>query len=390
MSINLNDILNKRFALRKLLANTALHEMTTSIDKALLSKELEPQLRPLLSKLATQLLQDPDTILLDTYDLAERRKDWLALTHKPVLAEDNNILKIDTRSRPGHKILDHHMPHFYEVKNYKGQSVKGMFTQAALEKALLTNLSMHSTPYKSEIRRMLTMTGGLGNVTKYRTVTAKALVQFYGAKRVLDPCAGWGGRLLGCLAAGAEYVGYEPDPNTAQGLRDILADPAIPKDVRERANIKEGCFPTGGNTPPAPQLEVIQNEGGLGGHSPPDMVLTSPPYFNLELYTAGPQSINTFPTWEVWTEQWLKPVILTSLAALKPGGVSCWSVKNFKSDKQYPLADVTKQIHEAAGWILVKTVKMTGSARPGVNRIIQEPGKEKRGSEEETFCFQRV
>jgi DNA modification methylase len=120
------------------------------------------------------------------------------------------------------------------------------------------------------------------------------------------------------------------------------------------------------------------------------MVLTSPPYFNLEVYTAGLQSINEFPTWEVWTEKWLKPVILSSLAALKPGGVSCWSVKNFKSDKQYPLADVTKQIHEAAGWTLVKTVTMTGSARPGGKRINQETGKEKRGSEEETFCYQKL
>lgn len=392
ISIKANDILNKRFALRKLLTNTTLHERTTSIDKALLSNELEPQLRPLLAELAAQLLQEPETILLDTYDRAERKKDWLALTQKTVLDEEGEILKIDTRSRPGHKILDHHMPHFYDVKNYKGQSVKGLFTQAALEKALITNLSMHSTPYKSEIRRMLTMTGGLGNVTKYRTVTAKALVEFYGAKKVLDPCAGWGGRLLGCLAAGAEYVGYEPDPNTAQGLRDILADPAIPESIRSKGIINEGAAPLtpGGYTPLAPQIDVINKKGGLGGHSPPDMIITSPPYFNLEVYTAGPQSINAFPTWEVWTEQWLKPVILSSLAALKPGGVSCWSVKNFKSDKQYPLADVTKQIHEAAGWKLVKTVTMTGSARPGGKRINQETGKEKRGSEEETFCFQKL
>jgi DNA modification methylase len=120
------------------------------------------------------------------------------------------------------------------------------------------------------------------------------------------------------------------------------------------------------------------------------MVLTSPPYFNLELYTAGQQSTNTYPTWEGWTEQWLKPVILGCLAHLKPGGVSCWSVKNFKTDKKYPLADVTKKIHQEAGWHLVQTVKMTGSARPGGKRIDEDTGKEKRGSEEETFCFKKL
>jgi hypothetical protein len=59
----------------------------------------------------------------------------------------------------------------------------------------------------------------------------------------------------------------------------------------------------------------------------------------------------------------------------------------------------------AAGWKLVKTIAMTGSARPGKNRIIwveeeytDENGvlckrkvkKESRQSEEETFCFRRV
>ena len=119
-----------------------------------------------------------------------------------------------------------------------------------------------------------------------------------------------------------------------------------------------------------------------------DLILTSPPYFNLELYTAGDQSTNKYPTWEIWTEQWLKPVILASLSCLKDGGISCWSVKNFKSDKKYLLADITKKIHNDAGWHLTKTVSMTGSARPGAKGKVT-PAKEKK-SEEETFCFTKI
>jgi DNA modification methylase len=119
-----------------------------------------------------------------------------------------------------------------------------------------------------------------------------------------------------------------------------------------------------------------------------DLVLTSPPYFNLELYTDGPQSTSTYPTWDDWVNKWLKPVILGCLACLREGGTSCWSVKNFRSDKLYPLADVTKKIHEDAGWRLVKVVKMTGSGRMGGNRI-DEDGTPTRQSEEETFCFQK-
>lgn len=370
----MTELLNKRFALRKLLLNKELNERTESIKKELITPDLEPHIREQIRGFATELLLNPDNILKDTYELIERKKDWLSLAKKEVII-DGEIINIDTRTRQGHKILDHHMPHFYEVKNYKGKSVKGLFTQSVLEKALLTNLMVHTTPYKSEIRRMITMTAGLGSVTKYRTITSKSIIQFFKAKRVLDPCVGWGGRMLGCLSAGDDtyYVGCEPDSNTAMGLINILSDEAIPLNARSRATIIEK---------PA-ELGLLEDIALMDKF---DMILTSPPYFNLELYTAGKQSTIKYPAWEVWVEEWLKLVIMKSLSYLKEGGVSCWSVKNFKSDKKYPLADVTKKIHEELGWKLVKTVSMTGSARPGSKGEKKLNTVEKK-SEEETFCF---
>jgi len=199
--------------------------------------------------------------------------------------------------------------------------------------------------------------------------------------------------MLGTLAAGptTTYVGCEPDPNTAQGLMDILNDPALPTTVSDRAEIYEN--------PIEHALSELQTLPKF------DLVLTSPPYFNLELYTAGTQSTRTWTTWDDWVAHWLKPTILGCLACLTPTGTSCWSVKNFKTDRAYPLADVTKQIHQEAGWRLVKTVKMTGSARPGANRMTNTEEtytaadgttqrrtvrQESRQSEEETFCFQRL
>lgn len=370
-----SDIKNSRFALRKLLVNQAYHASKTSIPKTELTEEKEPHIRAKLKVIAKQIVDCSNTILVDVYTQDERAKDWKSLEKKLVI-ENGDIIGLDTRSRPGHKILDHFMPHFYDVKNYKGVSVRDLFSQVLVEKALMQNIQMHSTPYISEIRRMIVMTGGLGNVTKYRTVTSKAIVQFFGAKRVLDPCCGWGGRMLGTLAASkhAIYVGCEPDPNTFKGLKGILEDAALPQTVRSRAQVLEKPAEIG-------LTDIAAMEKF-------DLVLTSPPYFNLELYTAGDQSTAKYKTWEQWTEKWLKPVILACLACLKEGGVSCWSVKDFKSDKKYPLAEVTKKIHKDAGWVLVKTVTMTGSGRPGGKRI--KEGKEKRESEEETFCFRRL
>ncbi len=360
------DILDKRFGLRSLLDQEEFHTLETSIPKEALTPDREPNLRDILSGVADYIVANPTSILTDTYSVQERKKDWQSLLTKPVL-EKGEILAIDARSRPGHKLMDHHMPHFWSVKNYKGVSVKSLITKPNLEKALMTNVMMHSTPYRSELRRMLIMTGGLGNVTKYRTVTAKAIVTYFGAKRVLDPCIGWGGRMLGALAAGADYVGCEPDPSTMTGLKGILAD--LPTDIQSKATVLEA---------PAEQA-LVSMEGDF------DLVLTSPPYFHLEQYTGGTQSTGTHPTWEAWSNQWLKPLVLRCLSLLKPDGVSCWSVKNFKTNKLYPLADLVKRVHSDAGWTLVKTVVMKGSARPGAGRI--QKGKATRDSEEETFCF---
>lgn len=370
----LHEFLGKRFAFRRLLLNKKYHTSEKSIPREDLLPEKEPYIRSYITHYAKQICDNSNCILNDTYEDYERARDWKSLQEKIVFV-NGEILPINSRSRPGHNILDHYMPHFWDVKNYKGISVRDLFTQENLEKALLANLMNHSTPYPTEIRRMIIMYGALGNVTKYRTVTSKAIVQYFQAKRVLDPCAGWGGRMLGTLAAGSDtyYCGCEPDENTCNGLMNILSDESIPSDVSIRADIW--------NDPIEKILPSIQKEEKY------DLVLTSPPYFNLEVYTNGPQSITLYPTWEDWVKKWLKPVILGCLNCLKEGGTSCWSVKNFKSDKKYPLADVTKKIHEDAGWHLVKTITIKGAARMGGKRI--EEGLPTRHSEEETLCFQK-
>jgi hypothetical protein len=238
MSVDLSAILNQRFALRKLLSQSQYHSQEASIPKDATDPSKEPHLLAKLHPLAKAIADNPSSILADSYSLEERKNDWKSLVKKIVVEEDT-ILPIDARSRPGHKILDHHMTHFYQVSNYKGESVEKACTEENLLKALVANLRMHTTPYKSEIRRMLTMTHGLSNVTKYRASTAKAIVQRFHATRVLDPCIGWGGRMLGTLASGpdTQYVGCDPDPNTYQALVNILEDPAIPSSASQRATL---------------------------------------------------------------------------------------------------------------------------------------------------------
>lgn len=374
--IALENVLNKQFGLRRLLKAEKYHaEKEYTLPTSELTEEKEPDIRGQLAAIAQQIAADP-TVILDQESTAEARlRDWKNLTKLVVFTEDGETAPLTTNMRAGHKILDHHMSHFWNVRDHTGKSVRSCITVPVLEKALWQNLRNHSTPYSSEIRREIINTQGLTSVTKYRAPVAKTIVSIFGAKRVFDPCAGWGGRMLGTLAAAPDttYTGCEPDPETAAGLRAILADPAIPAGRRAAARILEMPVETA-----LPTLSAEEY----------DMILTSPPYFNLELYNGDAQSTVQHPTWTAWVDNWLRPVILGSLARLREGGVSCWSVKNFKTDRAYPLADTVKAVHEAAGFVLVRTVLMTGCGRQGVNRIGAD-GKSTRRSEEATYCFQR-
>jgi hypothetical protein len=347
------EVLNQRFGMRKQMRNTLYHKWEGSIPKTELTEEKEPELHAVATQLASELVAHPEVLLTDEYSEGERIRDWNALVAK-------DATTFDSRSRVGHKLLDHHMPHFWSVTNAKGLSVRNMMTHEALKKAILLNTQMHSTPYKSEIRRTLVLSGGLASVTKYRAGLSKHLTKRYGATSVLDPCIGWGGRMIGVLAAGADYVGCEPDPNTFRGLQGILADIDSEADITNE--------PAEGRLPTLPSGSV-------------DMVLTSPPYYSLELYTAGDQSVKPQMSWETWVSEWLRPVIYECLRCLRPNGTSCWSVKNFKiGSRLYPLADVVRDIHKEKGFVLLESFTLQGPGRPGVTKP----------SEEQTFTYRQV
>lgn len=370
----MENIINKRYGLRCLLKQKELRDHTGSIKECDLSEDKETEIRGVVNELAKSIAAEPSVLFDICYSSEELAKDYDALVKKKVHIHDG----LDSRSRPGHLLLDSCMPHFWEVENWKGQSIKKLAgNEAILKKALWSNLKMHSTPYASEIRRSLVMVGGLSNVTKYRASVAKAVYQWCGAKRVLDPCIGWGGRMLGAVAAASDcvYYGAEPCSKTFDGLQKVLLK--IPKEARERVHIS-------GKTGEEYLDELLaDNDCELF-----DCILTSPPYYNLEVYSKeSTQSVEAHPTWEEWLVEWLEPLVARCLALLKEDGVSCWSVKNFKTDREYCLADEVKKIHKMHGWKLVETVKLTGSARPGGGRI--QGGEEVRSFEEETFCFKR-
>lgn len=132
--------------------------------------------------------------------------------------------------------------------------------------------------------------------TSFKPTLIKGFIDHFKAKRVLDISAGWGDRLIGAIAAGVEYFGSDPNQKLQPGYREIIdffgADP-------RKYQVKASTFET----------VILPKE-------PFDMVLTSPPYFNLEEYgdVPVPKSLTA----------WLKDFLYFSLSkassALKEGG----------------------------------------------------------------------
>jgi len=211
-----------------------------------------------------------------------------------------------SQQRAGMELCEYFFPNFYEIKNPQGEQFSDFWSAEKLEKILKWNRSSHSTPYLSELKRGVYFCYGLTKNTMYRPHLAKMICDYYSPKVVLDPCCGWGGRLLGTVASGATYIGFEPNTKTFENLKKLC----------DFLNINENV--------------VLFNEGAENLNKydfSVDLILTSPPYYNLEIYSDEPtQSIHNFNSYVDWKDQWLKEVIKQSIEKLKPTGVSCWNV----------------------------------------------------------------
>jgi hypothetical protein len=357
--------------------------------KHALTNLTDAEFEVILPQLAAEL--ESNGVLREAYSDSEIQKDWALLLKKDTTI---NAMTISATEVAGMKVLRKHMRHFHSVRNHKGHSVESLWTRPCLEKALRFNRAQHSTPYASEIIRSLSFANGLGKVTMYRPLMAKKVVSYLANKdqlkevRLLDVCAGWGGRMIGAksVEGGGDklppqtpregggpkvhYTGIDPCAKTYAALRAI-------RDELELTNVILI------NKPAEVALQELEPSATY------DIALTSPPYYNLEIYSDEPtQSVVVSDGYQAWLNKFLSPVI----AGVIRLGVkySCWSVKNFKTDQKYDLLDDVIRIHGEHGWQLLEgaVFTMANSRRPGQKSASEDVTPKK--TEECTYVFVRV
>ena len=261
----------------------------------------------------------------------ELKKDWDKLVK-------TKVFKSGAQFKPGMKLCQHYCDNFWTIQNQNGKSFADSWNDyVIMDKVRLWGLSSMSQLWLSWIRRAVFMAAGLPNSSFYRPHFAKQIIKMHGntSGRLFDPCMGWGGRMLGTLSENDwHYTSCDPNTityNNVLKMVDFL-------DMHNRVSL---------NNIPAEDFD-------FDSVSNFDIILTSPPYFNLEVYNQDEnQSYNKFNTYSQWRDKWLFPLVTKSLSKLNDNGLSCWNVMNFK--KNDLVGDIIK-IHEDNGYILLSTV----------------------------------
>jgi hypothetical protein len=204
-------------------------------------------------------------------------------------------------------------PHAYSVQCNSFKTPMDVFSDDKLFRhALHKRLKIGTYLSDGGIRKMMMSMAGVQSVSNFRPTAAAAIMTTYSPEggTVFDPCAGWGGRMMGAKIANRHYVCVEPSTKTYHGL------------------LEQNKFIDGG-------FEIYNDcaEDFVSNHNV-DLVFTSPPYFDCEKYSnEETQSWIRYKTREEWFNGFLVKMSENALDKLKYGG---FFILNLADVSSYP------------------------------------------------------
>lgn len=151
----------------------------------------------------------------------------------------------------------------------------------------------------------------------------------FSIKSYLDLCAGWGDRLVGAFAAHTlgldRYVATDPNLQLHQAYEQIVNN-YKPEEFKVYLYQK-------------PMEECSESELSPNGKKN-EMMMTSPPYFDLEKYPGDQQSFRRYKDYTNWKECFLYKIIDQSVRALVVNGFIVIDMGNIK---KYKIMDDLKE-----------------------------------------------
>lgn len=165
--------------------------------------------------------------------------------------------------------------------------------------------------------------------------SAKELISKYTHGGVyLDPCSGWGVRMIAAASLNMEYIGFD----VSQPLINKLNE--LGNDIQKiKPEFKFKIYEQGSQY----YIDDLKEKANI--------ILTSPPYYNLENYNHREKEKNdtiTNKTYEEWLEEFVHPMLNNCYQYLLSNSYCLINVKDFDG---YTLEEDFKLIGESVGFI---------------------------------------
>ena len=144
-----------------------------------------------------------------------------------------------------------------------------------------------------------------GSISIFKPIVAVYIYNKFNPKSILDMTMGWGGSLVGACALDIEkYTGIEINSNLYKPYKNML------KFLCGKTKTKVKLF----------FEDAVKFDYSKIDY---DLVLTSPPYYNIEIYRRNKKMSK-----EEWNENFYKPLFQNSWNNFKKGGYYCINVPN--------------------------------------------------------------
>lgn len=190
--------------------------------------------------------------------------------------------------------------------------------------------------------------------SNFRPMNAKAVYERFCPEGgvIFDPCCGFGGRMLGCLTSkkNYKYVGTDPNTESMYHLHQL-------GEYIEQVTGRDDSY----------ELHCCGSEDFRGKPESIDFAFSSPPYFDLEVYSDEPtQCYNKFPQLDLWLEGYVRQTIKNIGYMLKKGRLYAINIADFKvGDGVCNYVDEWIRISAEEGMPLYDTVYLGVTARAG-------------------------
>lgn len=230
-------------------------------------------------------------------------------------------------------------PHIYECRKKGKMSPLELFqSDTDLKRAIRKALCLHGKINKRLLNDICRNEDASGRVGNFPPRVGKAVIQeLYGDKQgitVLDPCAGFGGRMFACAAMGTvkRYLGIDLSQKTYAGLvdsRNFLNKMKCNMEIDLRHT---DCIKV---------LDSIAEEF--------DLVLTSPPFFDVEEYVG----VDLPKQYDSWMNNFLRPMMEGCFRRLRQGGKMALYIGKAR---HHPIPDECTKMASKMGFISHDTI----------------------------------